>query len=57
MSCQNWVIVADDQQAKPQMLSLKRLLNVAIEHALTILQRAASFDLQKAQARQVIVDG
>jgi len=42
---------------EPRMLTLKQALRVYIEHRLTVIQRRAEYDLQKAQARAHILEG
>ena len=44
-----------DQQ--PRLLSLKRALQVYIEHRLDVITRRTEFDLEKAQRRQHILEG
>ncbi len=42
---------------EPRMLTLKQALRVYIEHRLTVIQRRAQFDLEKAKARAHILEG
>ena len=42
---------------KPVILSLKKALQVFIEHRLTVIVRRSEFDLKKAKARLHILDG
>ncbi|NWG05824.1 MAG: DNA gyrase subunit A [Chloroflexi bacterium] len=42
---------------EPRTLSLKRALQIFIEHRQTVIVRRSNFDLAKAQARQHILDG
>jgi DNA gyrase subunit A len=42
---------------EPRLLTLKQALRVYIEHRLTVIQRRAEFDLEKAKARAHILEG
>ncbi|MEN6408156.1 MAG: DNA gyrase subunit A [Anaerolineaceae bacterium] len=42
---------------EPRTLSLKRSLQIFIEHRLQVITRRSEFDLRKARARQHILDG
>ncbi|MDD2921492.1 MAG: DNA gyrase subunit A, partial [Anaerolineales bacterium] len=42
---------------EPRTLTLKRMLQIFIEHRQTVITRRSKFDLAKAQARQHILDG
>jgi DNA gyrase subunit A len=42
---------------EPRMLSLKQALRVYIEHRLTVIQRRAEYDLDKARQRAHILEG
>lgn len=42
---------------EPRTLSLKRLLQIFIEHRQTVITRRSQFELEKAKARQHILDG
>ena len=42
---------------EPRMLTLKQALKVFVEHRLTVIQRRAEFDLEKARARAHILEG
>jgi DNA gyrase subunit A len=42
---------------QPRLLSLKRTLQVYIEHRLDVITRRTQFDLEKAQRRQHILEG
>jgi len=44
-------------EGEPRVLSLKKLLQVFIEHRREILRRRSEFDLKKAKARAHIVEG
>jgi DNA gyrase subunit A len=44
-------------QGQPKILGLKELLEVFLEHRYTVVTRRTQFRLNKAQARQHIVDG
>ncbi|MBV6466864.1 MAG: DNA gyrase subunit A [Anaerolineae bacterium CFX3] len=42
---------------EPRTLTLKQALRVYLEHRLTVIKRRAQFDLDKAEARQHILEG
>ncbi|MFZ5855971.1 MAG: DNA gyrase subunit A [Chloroflexota bacterium] len=42
---------------EPRTLTLKQALRVYLEHRLTVIKRRAQFDLEKAEARQHILEG
>ena len=42
---------------EPRMLTLKQALRVYVEHRLTVIERRARFDLEKARARAHILEG
>ncbi|NOH01305.1 MAG: DNA gyrase subunit A [Chloroflexi bacterium] len=42
---------------EPRTLTLKQALRVYLEHRLTVIKRRAEFDLEKAKARQHILEG
>ena len=42
---------------QPRTLSLKKALQIFIEHRLTVIQRRSRFELEKAKARAHILDG
>ncbi|MBI5932840.1 MAG: DNA gyrase subunit A [Chloroflexi bacterium] len=42
---------------EPRTLTLKQALRVYLEHRLTVIKRRAEFDLEKAEARQHILEG
>ena len=42
---------------EPRLLTLKRALQIYIEHRLDVITRRTQFDLQKAQARAHILEG
>ncbi|MEO8358274.1 MAG: DNA topoisomerase (ATP-hydrolyzing), partial [Chloroflexota bacterium] len=42
---------------EPRTLTLKQALRVYIEHRLTVIKRRAEFDLEKARARALILEG
>lgn len=44
-------------EGEPRVLSLKRALQVFIEHRRTVIQRRSEFELRKARERQHILDG
>ncbi len=51
-------LVADESgRSEPRMLTLKQALKIYIEHRLTVIQRRAQFDLEKAKARAHILEG
>ncbi|HLF74974.1 MAG TPA: DNA gyrase subunit A [Anaerolineales bacterium] len=51
-------LVADESgRSEPRTLSLKRSLQIFIEHRQTVIVRRTNFDLAKARARQHILDG
>ncbi len=51
-------LVADENgRSEPRTLTLKRMLQIFIEHRQTVITRRSKFELAKAQARQHILDG
>ena len=44
-------------EGEPRLLSLKRALQIFIEHRRTVLTRRTQFELEKARARRHILDG
>ncbi|HMZ06934.1 MAG TPA: DNA gyrase subunit A [Anaerolineales bacterium] len=51
-------LVADETgRAEPRTLTLKRMLQIFIEHRQTVITRRSQFDLDKAKARLHILDG
>jgi DNA gyrase subunit A len=44
-------------EGEPRMLSLKQALRVYLEHRLTVIQRRAEYDLDKARKRAHILEG
>ncbi|GJQ37409.1 MAG: DNA gyrase subunit A [Anaerolineaceae bacterium] len=42
---------------EPRTLTLKQALRVYLEHRLTVIKRRAQFDLEKAKARQHVLEG
>ncbi len=51
-------LVADESgRSEPRTLSLKRMLQIFIEHRQTVITRRSKFDLEKAKARRHILDG
>lgn len=51
-------LVTDERgRSEPRMLTLKQALKVYVEHRLTVIQRRAQFDLDKAKARAHILEG
>jgi DNA gyrase subunit A len=51
-------LVADESgRSEPRTLSLKRMLQIFIEHRQTVITRRSKFDLEKAKARLHILDG
>ncbi len=51
-------LVADESgRGEPRTLSLKRSLQIFIEHRQTVIVRRSNFELAKARARQHILDG
>jgi DNA gyrase subunit A len=42
---------------EPRTLTLKQALRVYLEHRLTVIKRRAQFDLEKARARQHVLEG
>ncbi|MBL8064001.1 MAG: DNA gyrase subunit A, partial [Anaerolineales bacterium] len=51
-------LVADENgRAEPRTLTLKRMLQIFIEHRQVVITRRSQFDLDKARARQHILDG
>jgi DNA gyrase subunit A len=51
-------LVADENgRSEPRTLTLKRMLQIFIEHRQTVITRRSKFELAKAQARLHILDG
>ncbi len=51
-------LVADENgRSEPRTLTLKRMLQIFIEHRQTVIARRSRFELEKARARQHILDG
>ncbi len=51
-------LVADESgRSEPRTLTLKRMLQIFIEHRQTVITRRSKFELDKARARQHILDG
>ncbi len=51
-------LVADESgRGEPRTLTLKQALRVYVEHRLEVIKRRAQFDLEKAKARQHILEG
>lgn len=51
-------LVADESgRSEPRTLSLKRMLQIFIEHRQTVITRRSQFELEKAKARLHILDG
>jgi DNA gyrase subunit A len=51
-------LVADENgRSEPRTLTLKRMLQIFIEHRQTVITRRSQFELNKARARQHILDG
>ncbi|MCA1899658.1 MAG: DNA gyrase subunit A [Chloroflexi bacterium] len=51
-------LVADESgRSEPRTLTLKRMLQIFIEHRQTVITRRSKFELAKAQARLHILDG
>ncbi|MCQ3938348.1 MAG: DNA gyrase subunit A [Chloroflexi bacterium] len=51
------LVVGEDGRGEPRTLTLKQALRVYLEHRLTVIKRRAEFDLEKAKARQHILEG
>ncbi len=51
-------LVADEHgRSEPRMLSLKRALQIFVEHRRTVITRRTDFELAKARARAHVLDG
>jgi DNA gyrase subunit A len=51
-------LVSDESgRSEPRTLTLKRMLQIFIEHRQTVITRRSKFELDKARARQHILDG
>jgi DNA gyrase subunit A len=51
------LVVDENGRSEPRTLTLKRMLQIFIEHRQVVITRRTKFDLAKAKARQHILDG
>ena len=51
------LVVDETGRSEPRLLSLKRALQIYIEHRRVVITRRTEFDLAKARARAHILDG
>jgi len=51
------LVVDENGRSEPRTLTLKRMLQIFIEHRQTVITRRSQFELEKARARLHILDG
>jgi DNA gyrase subunit A len=51
------LVVDENGRSEPRTLTLKRMLQIFIEHRQVVILRRSKFELEKARARQHILDG
>jgi DNA gyrase subunit A len=51
------LVVDENGRSEPRTLTLKRMLQIFIEHRQAVITRRSKFELEKARARQHILDG